>query len=397
MKNKTLAYLTGRFFDGISSGLFMMALPWLMLQSPNMGTFVALVALSCTLISFVATPYFSRLIDRYSRKQLLIVNQVLQASVALIVTLVYAAGLQSNWLLAGAQLLFWVSSNLAWNTNNAFTQENYTQNEYARISGQQEVVMQGTTLGAGALGIVLLEHWGMFEFALFATLASTIAAIAYWLTPYTRKFIASKRHSLVQDLGLVRQELGAQKRFYTLVFLSCLTYPMLTYLSKLVPIWFAEHNVSGQWFAAYNLCFGLGSLVTGLVVSRLLARWSAPTLIQFALFGVSGLLVVMSLSTPLYLVTFTAGFGFFNALNRIARTNWMHHQVDMNIRGRIDGAMGMLSTLTQSLGYVLIALLSYANMTLWGFYIAAALMLLVSLFALRLNVAKSAEPLLNAH
>ncbi len=82
---------------------------------------------------------------------------------------------------------------------------------------------------------------------------------------------------------------------------------------------------------------------TGLVVSRLLARWSAPTLIQFALFGVSGLLVVMSLSSPLYLVTFTAGFGFFNALNRIARTNWMHHQVDMNIRGRIDGAMGMLS------------------------------------------------------
>ena len=388
MKNKTLAYLIGRFFDGISSGLFMMALPWLMLQSPNMGTFVALVALSCTLVSLVATPYFSRLIDHYSRKRLLIVNQILQAFVALIVTLVYAAGLQSNWLLAAAQLLFWVSSNLAWNTNNAFTQENYTQNEYARISGLQEVVMQGTTLGAGALGIILLEQWGMFEFALFATLASTIAAIAYWLTPYTRKFIASERHSLVQDFGLIRKELSGQKHFYALVFLSCLTYPMLTYLSKLVPIWFAEHNVSGQWFAAYNLCFGLGSLITGLVVSQLLARWSASTLIQFALFGVSGLLAIMSFSTPLFLVIFAAGFGFFNALNRISRTNWMHHQVDMNIRGRIDGTMGMFSTLTQSLGYVLIALLSYANMTFWGFYIAAALMLLVSLFVLRLNTYK---------
>lgn len=38
MKNKTQPYLAGRFFDSISSGLFMMALPWVMLSEPNMGT-----------------------------------------------------------------------------------------------------------------------------------------------------------------------------------------------------------------------------------------------------------------------------------------------------------------------------------------------------------------------
>ncbi len=36
-KTRANAYLTGRFFDGVSSGLFMMALPWAMLSTPNMG------------------------------------------------------------------------------------------------------------------------------------------------------------------------------------------------------------------------------------------------------------------------------------------------------------------------------------------------------------------------
>ncbi len=59
MKNKTQPYLAGRFFDSISSGLFMMALPWGVLSEPKMGTFVALVSLSCTAISFLTTPFFS--------------------------------------------------------------------------------------------------------------------------------------------------------------------------------------------------------------------------------------------------------------------------------------------------------------------------------------------------
>lgn len=57
-KNKSLPYLSGRFFDGISSGLFMMALPWIMLATPNMGSFVAMVALTCTAVSFFLTPFF---------------------------------------------------------------------------------------------------------------------------------------------------------------------------------------------------------------------------------------------------------------------------------------------------------------------------------------------------
>lgn len=380
MDNRTFPYLSARFFDGISSGLFMMALPWIMLQGQNMGPFVAMVALACTGISFFLTPFFSTLTDRYSRKAILVMVQVLQATTAALVLFVYWLEMGSYWLLAFAQLMFWVSSNLAWTTNNAFTQENYDPHEYASISGKQEVIMQGTTLGAGALGVMLLEVWGMLEFAAFAAIASAIATVCYLYTPYRRQLRNNTSVSFMEQMKESRQLMGNQPRFYLFLMLSALAYPVLTYLSKLVPIWFAESGISGEWLAGYNLAFGLGSLITGLFVAKLLGLVTHQNTMLCTM-AICGLMIVgMSLSShPAYLLLFTFLFGFFNAMNRIARTNWMHVSVEVDSRGRADGILQMFATLVQSISYVGIALLSHYGVTQLGFVLAAVTMLLAAL------------------
>ncbi|MDN3680842.1 MFS transporter [Vibrio tapetis subsp. quintayensis] len=386
MKNRTLPYLSGRFFDGISSGLFMMALPWLMLQTPNMGTFVALTALTCTAISFLVTPFFANLTDQHSRKHVLILVQVVQSATAAIVLMAYLSGLGSNWVLAASQLIFWVSSNIAWHANSAFTQENYEKHEYAKISGYQEIVMQGTTLGAGALGIVLLEHWGMQQFALFATMASGIAAISYLITPYTRKIQPSAKTPFLKQTSEIKQLFMAQPTFYGFLLISCLSYPILTFLGKLIPIWFAKQGVSGEWVAWYNIAFGLGSLVTGLVVSYILASVHHVRIMQYSMLILAFVLLAMSqFMQPIHIVVLTLSFGFFNALNRIARTNWMHHTVPMQQRGRIDGGLGMFATTIQSLSYVFIAFLASYSIEEYGFLVVAMIMLIASVWMLRLG------------
>ncbi|GAJ74857.1 LOW QUALITY PROTEIN: permease [Vibrio sp. JCM 18905] len=378
MKNKTQPYLAGRFFDSISSGLFMMALPWVMLSEPQMGTFVALVSLSCTAISFLATPFFSTLVDRHSRKALLVLNQWIQSGMALVVFIAYWLGFESHWLLAFAQLVYWVSSNFAWTTNNAFTQENYQHHEYAKISGQQEIVMQSTTLGAGALGIVLLEMWGMKEFALFAASASALAAMFYILTPYTQQLRASKSVAFIAQLKESQQIFRLDPPAFMALFCSLVSlYPALTYLSKLVPIWFSEQGISGDWFAGFNISFGLGSLLTGFIVTKVLSRASHSHIMFASMVIVSLAFIGMSFAiSPLTILLFTALFGVFNALNRIARVNWMHHTVAVHQRGRVDGGISMFSTTIQSLSYVLIAMLSHYELTQYGFAIAAVVMVL---------------------
>lgn len=384
--NRTLPYLSGRFFDGISSGLFMMALPWIMLSTPDMGTFVAMVALACTATSFVLTPFFATLIDRHSRKTLLIVVQVIQSLTAAMVLLAHIVSLDSHWLLAVAQMVFWVSSNLAWSTNNAFTQENYQRHEYASISGKQEIVMQTTTLGAGALGVILLQTWGMVEFAAFATFASALAALSYIVTPYNRQLRDSHSSSFIAQMKESRAIFAQQPRFYAFLLLSCLSYPILTFLGKLVPIWFAENNISGDWYAGYNISFGLGSLFTGVLVSQLLSMSSHQTTMQYSMALVALALFGMSMAThPGYILLMTIVFGFFNALNRIARTNWMHHTIEISQRGRVEGGLVLFSTSVQSLSYVIIALLAHNGFTQYGFSIAAFTMLSAVVVMVLLN------------
>lgn len=319
------------------------------------------------------------MIDRHSRKTILLFNQWLQVLTALVVALASLWGWHSPWLLAGAQLIFWLSSNLAWSTNNAFTQENYQQHEYASIAGKQEIVLQATTLSVSGLGVVLLEHWGLLEFALFAASASFIAAISYTLTPYHRQLRAAKSGQFWHQVVESRVIFSAQPRFFTIIFLSCLSYPIVTYLGKLVPIWFAENQVAGHWFASYSIAFGLGSLLTGLSIHRLLAKGNYPKTLLWAMVALTFALAGMALATtPLALIVLTFLFGFFNALNRITRTNWMHHTVAIEQRGRVDGELAMFSTLVQSLSYLLIAFLAQQDQTQLGFLVATLVMLVAS-------------------
>ena len=385
-KSRAGYYLTGRFFDGISSGLFMMALPWIMLSTPNMGSFVAILALSCTALSFILTPFFSTLIDRFSRKKLLVLVQLVQAGAAASVALVYATGVQSHWLLAAAQLVFWTSSNLAWSANNAFTQENFYQHEYSVISGKQEVIMQGTTLGAGALGVVLLEKWGMFEFSCFAAIASGIACVSYILTPYRRQLRNTRLTSFMTQMKESKEIYTQRPHFYAFLMLSALSYPILTFLTKLVPIWFSELGISGDWFAGYNIAFGMGSLVTGLLIGRLLCLGTHQVIMVTSMALAAVMLTGMSLSTtPQMLLVFTFLFGTFNAVNRIARTNWMHNSININQRGRADGGLQMFATLAQSISYVAIAFLSHFGITQLGFFLAAGVMAAAVMVMMGLN------------
>ncbi|MDA9556634.1 MFS transporter [Vibrio sp.] len=369
MKGRVLPYLSGRFFDGISSGLFIMALPWLMLKEPNMGTFVALTALACTLTSFVLTPFLATCIDRLSRKFVLIMVQCLQVLTALIVLFLFAFDLVSVWWLALSQVVFWVSSNVAWTANNAFTQENFDKHEYAKISGYQEIILQSTNLGAGALGIVLLEVWGMFEFALFAAGASTLSALSYIVTPYRRKLVVSKvKTPYLEQLKESKQTFARYPYFFAFILISCLSYPVLTYLGRLIPILFSEWNVEGKWVALFNMSFGLGSLFSGFIFAAVLAKYSHQSVMKVGITVIAIMLFSMGLVVePVMIVGMQFILGIFNALNRISRTNWMHHVIPIDIRGRIDGGLAMFATSVQSLSYVGIAFMTHYNLIEFGF------------------------------
>lgn len=354
----------------------MMALPWLMLKNGASGVLIAMTALGCTLGSFLFTPWLATLIDRHSRKAILVWVQVIQVCTALTVLVAYGFHAESLWLLIAAQMIFWWSGDLAWSANSAFTQENFDSEEYAAISGRLEVVMQVTSLGSGAAGILLLSHWTMIEFSLFATLASIVAAGCYRFMPYRQRIRIQQGAPFLTQLLDTKRIFLLQPAFFVFLALSCLSYPTLTFLAKLIPIYFSEQELAGDWFAAWKVSYGFGALFCGLFVARLLKRYSTEKAMIYSVLSLGLLLISMfTVLNPLILIALTFPFGFLNSYNRISRTVKMSMQVAVEERGRIDGGLKLFSTLFQSLGYVLIAWLSHHNLTGFGFVIAGLVLL----------------------
>lgn len=126
------------------------------------------------------TPFFATAIDRYSRKHILAVSQLIQMLSAISVVVVSWFVGVNIWILASCLLVFWLASDLAWSTNGAFTQELYKPSEYGQVSSQQEIVMQITTLSAGGMGVWLLEVWTIDRFAMFTSALTALAYCVLW-------------------------------------------------------------------------------------------------------------------------------------------------------------------------------------------------------------------------
>lgn len=391
---RNLSYLTARFFDGLSTGLILMALPWFILTSGGSGSFVAGIALACTLASFALTPLLSTYIDRYSRKTILITNQAIQAVVALLVAICVANNVASPWLLGASQVIYWVTMNMAWSTNNAFTQENWNPDEYASISGKQEVVAQMTVLLAGATGVILLETWGLLIFSLVASLASAISTVSYLVTPYRRKALVgnmpgaainprSQPTNKQSTWGQLKQSKGiilADKTFFAFIFAAQLGYPVLTFLAQLVPIWLTEQGASGSWFASYQLLLGLGAITSGLLIKQVYRIVALEKILPLGALAMGLTIFAMSWQPSLLaFIALAALFGFFKSVNRVTRTNLMHIHTDTATRGRAEGVLGMMVMTVQSFSYLFIAAISASGHTALGFSAAASVMLLSAL------------------
>lgn len=380
---KVYRLLLARTFDSFSSGMFMMALPWMMLKMGNNGAFVALVAVACTLTSFLLTPFFSTLIDRYSRKAIMVNIQLLQVITPLILIFTLQLEHLALWLMAGAQIIYWISTDIGWSTNNALTQENFEKSQYPKISSYQEVIMQSVSLGAGGLGVILLEHWDMTLFSWFAAIASFLGMLSYLSLPYDRKLKITHHTSFAGQLLDTRNIVSAKPELMIFLLLSCISYPIMMYLYKLVPVYLAEYNHPGYWFALWKTACGLGAVICGVMVVRLLCKFTVESLITHSLVIMAGLMFVMGIFlSPLIIITVTLVLGFFSALIRIARFNKMNHEISVDERGRIDGALVLFSTLMQTVFYILIAVLAHYQLTQFGFLIGAVLVLVASMWSL---------------
>ena len=88
-KNKNLVYLfLGQLISYTGDSIYMIALPWLILDITNSSSTTALVTMSSYLPTLIFGIFTGALVDKYSKKRVMIISDLLRFSIVLIFPIV---------------------------------------------------------------------------------------------------------------------------------------------------------------------------------------------------------------------------------------------------------------------------------------------------------------------
>ena len=145
----------------IGSGITMIAIPWLLVTSENGEAVFGYVALCMTILSFILTPFVGHLIDRMSRKRILLISQMVSLMMLLIFSVMGFVGASyETWHYMIIYMIGSLYYTFFYPTMFALNQEIFSKEQYSSLNGTMEIQGQLSSMIAGGVASLLLTEMG---------------------------------------------------------------------------------------------------------------------------------------------------------------------------------------------------------------------------------------------
>ena len=373
VKNKRAVYLLflANIISGIAQGISMLAIPWYF--SDNMDVFFIwyLVITGLTLFWGI---YAGTLVDRYSRRRLFIVINtvcgILIGGVALYGSIINSLSDFFVILVFGITIF---NYNIHYPNLYAFGQEITEPKYYGKLNSYIEVQGQVTSVLAGGFAAILLNgglslgafkidvnKWEIYEIFLLDAATYFVVIFLFILMNYT----PIKKNNIDTEKLLGRLKGGIKYLLnHSVIFIFGLVSYMLfaftiVEIHVLLPGYVSSFlQEGGDVFAAAEICYSLGAIFSGLLILRLLRKWSTVTGVIILMSCVAIAFYAMCMWNVLWI--FFIGnlvLGITNAGIRILRTTYIFNQVPNNLIGRVGSVFGTLNIVVRMLLIGLLAL-----------------------------------------
>ena len=160
--NKTLILLIlANLFSSVGRGMVLIGVSWYLVEVNKSGGPLGITMLFSTSIALIIGPYIATLIDRFSRKFILIVENTIGFGFLLICSIwVLFVGLTMP-LLTTLYVILTLLAQVHFPTQAALVQETFKKEEYGKINSILEVQMQITQVLAGAFAGVILLYFNL--------------------------------------------------------------------------------------------------------------------------------------------------------------------------------------------------------------------------------------------
>ncbi|GFZ94880.1 MFS transporter [Paenibacillus marchantiophytorum] len=269
--------LLATFTSSIGTGITSITLPWYMIEQRG-DKMLGLMMIIVTIVLFVLSPMIGAIVDRFSRKRVLIATQLLCGGMIGCFTLlgVYHASF-STFDLTVISLAGSIYFTLHIPTFFAIVQELFDHSAYKKVNTVFEMLNQIDPIIAGALANFVLMKQDLSFILGLDVLSYLLSAVLIALLPYNprqqekrdRLKSAGWLHAMAEGFIYLR----LRPRMFLFFFFAHMTFLIVMVGNFLIPVYIIKGLLQpGSFLGYYNAVYATGALVCGFMVIWLMNR-----------------------------------------------------------------------------------------------------------------------------
>ena len=336
-----------------------MAIPWLLIQQPQGKAILGYTNSIVTLAILLLLPYLGKLVDRNSRKAVVLIFLALGFAVNILVIAVMLLRRRVEvWELLTVFAYGSLGASVYYPAQFALNQEIFAHDQYEQLSGAIEIQWQAASMIAGAAGALLISRVPLWS---ILTIDATTYAVSFCLVTrlaYSRSKLASSTTSALKMMWEGVCYLQQRPRLSIVMFASFLPFLALMVANYLSPIFVRDTlGMGSEVYAAGEISYAFGAVVAGLSIPFINGKIGLiPTL--FFTIGCYTIAVALNPILPVtavFLISFMLQ-GWGNAGSRVARSILVLKTVPNEIIGRVNLFYSAIERLLRA---ALLALVTY--------------------------------------
>jgi MFS family permease len=332
--------LTGNIFSSIGSGISMIAIPWLLINRHDGSQLFGYVTFATTLLMFFGSPVVGVVVDRFSRKKLLLFCEMFGLSSVLIFSVWgFATGHYESWQLVAIFVAGTTYYSTHYPSQFAFVQEVFNEDQYHSLNSVMEVQNQTSSMLAGAIASILIGKVSLTYILWADGLTYLVAFFAFLSLSYVRaKGVGKARFNLFS--GIAEGFRYLKTKPLLILFFLCSLMPFISVMvgNYLFPVYILKTLQAGpSVLGAHETTYAVGAILAGLTIPLLLKRLGTlrSILITAGTYTIAIALVAFIPVVGLFLSA-TVLMGWGNAGTRVGRNSYLMKVVPKSIIGRVN-------------------------------------------------------------
>ena len=390
----------------IAQGISMIAIPWYFVQQEMFPTYTKFFIFANIVVLFWV-PYCGVIIDKYNRKNIFLVANLISAIILLSVAGYGLANDGLPWIYVACIFgMTFMNYNIHYPNLYAFVQEITEPAQYGKITSYLEIQGQLSSMLAGAGAAILLEGiekgpqdilglqmnipftveaWNIEDIFLMDGLTYIVSFVIISFISY--QSLKGAQVETGSILSRLKSGLAYFKKYPEVFIFGVASYCIFVVVilegfllgAKYVD---AHLQGGGDMYAFSDVCYSVGAFLAGIAINTIFRKFKAPTaLIILTIMTAALFFTLFATKQAFFLYAMLFILGLTNAGGRIIRTTFLFKKIPNHVFGRAASLFNMTNVIFR-IFFVSIFSMAYfdtGNNIIYSFLILSIFLLLAAI------------------